>query len=152
MKWFGLGAAALLCVASQAQNLTGKWVGIASRYDNGREVTVAINQGADGKITGYIIDRASESIVDGKVDGNNITLEVERAGRGGNPPTRVAYSGVLEGDKLKLTVPQFGGGRGPGGPGRGPAPGTATAPACSCMSSAPAATAPAVPLPCASRR
>ena len=33
---------------------------------------------------------------------------------------KVTYTAVIEGGKMKLTMPAFGGGRGPGGPGRGP--------------------------------
>jgi alpha-galactosidase len=123
MKWISFSAAALLCVAAQAQNFTGTWSGPASTADNGLEMVVAINQSADGSITGYIQGRADDRIVSGKVEGSTITLEAERPGRGGNVQ-KLTYTAVLEGGKLKLTMPAFGG-RGPGGPpaasaGRGP--------------------------------
>src|SRR5947208_8473690 len=113
---------AVLCCASAAysQNLTGRWVGQASQYDNGLEFTLAVNQAADGSLTGYIQGgRFNDTITGGKVDGSNVTLEAERPGRGGGAPQKITYNAVLEGGKLKLTMPAFGG-RGPGrGPGAG---------------------------------
>ena len=118
-------AAALVSLAAiHAQNLTGRWSGPATTADNGLEMTVALNQAADGKITGYVMSpRANDTITGGKVEGSNVTLEAERPGRGGGEPVKVTYTGVLEDGKLKLTLPTFGGGRGRGGPGRGPGAG-----------------------------
>lgn len=127
-NWLLAGAAVLVCTAaSHAQSLTGKWVGTVSPYDNGLEMVLAINQGSDGSITGYISGgRFNDTITSGKVEGNKITLEAERQGRGGQP-MKVTYTAEREGDKLKLTPPAFGGrggrgpgGRGPGGPGGAP--------------------------------
>src|SRR4051812_5821926 len=119
-KWLHVSIAALCCAAaSYAQSLTGKWVGSASPYDNGLEMVLALNQGADGSLTGYISGgRFNDTITAGKIDGNKITLEAERAGRGGQPQ-KVTYTAERDGDKLKLTPPAFGGGRGPGGRGPG---------------------------------
>jgi alpha-galactosidase len=118
--WLHAGIAALMCAAtSYAQSLTGKWVGQASQYDNGLELVLALNQAPDGTLTGYISGgRFNDTITGGKIDGAKITLEAERAGRGGQPQ-KVTYTAEREGDKLKLIPPAFGGrgGRGPGGPG-----------------------------------
>src|SRR5436305_9858046 len=116
-KWVQLGAAVLCCAAAAfSQNLTGKWVGQASQYDNGLEFVLAVNQAADGSVTGYVQGgRFNDTITGGKVEGSNITLEAERPGRGG-APQKITYTATLEGGKLKLTSPQPGGGRGPGGP------------------------------------
>jgi alpha-galactosidase len=130
-KWFHVGVAALCCAASAyAQNLTGRWVGQASQYDNGLEFVLAVNQGSDGSLTGYITGgRFNDTITGGKVDGSAVTIEAERPGRGGTPQ-KITYNATLESGKLKLTMPAFGG-RGPGGPGRGPggAPGAGAPPA-----------------------
>jgi alpha-galactosidase len=118
-SWLSATLAVLCCTAaSYAQNLTGKWVGSASPYDNGLEMVLAINQGADGSITGYISgSRFNDTITSGKVEGNKVTLEAERAGRGGQVQ-KVTYTAEREGEKIKLIMPAFGGGRGPGrGPG-----------------------------------
>jgi alpha-galactosidase len=122
-KWFHVSVAALCCAAaSYAQSLTGKWVGSASPYDNGLEIVLALNQGADGSLTGYLNGgRFNDTITAGKVEGNKITLEAERAGRGGQIQ-KVTYTAERDGDKLKLTPPAFGG-RGGRGPGPGGAPG-----------------------------
>jgi len=79
-------------------------------------MVVALNQAADGTITGYVLGRTTDKIVAGKVDAATVTLDAERPGRN-NVVQKIAYTGVVEGGKLKLTLPA------PGG--RGPAPGTA---------------------------
>jgi alpha-galactosidase len=120
-KWVHLSAA-VLCFAAAAygQNLTGRWVGQASQYDNGLEFVLAVNQGAGGALTGYIQGgRFNDTITGGKLEGNTVTLEAERPGRGGGAPQKITYNAVLEGGKLKLTMPAFGG----RGPGRGAAAG-----------------------------
>jgi alpha-galactosidase len=120
-KWLHVGMAALCCAAAAySQSLTGRWVGQASRYDNGLEFVLAVNQAADGSLTGYIQGgRFNDTITGGRVEGNQVTLEAERPGRGGTPQ-KITYNAVLEGGKLKLTMPAAGGrGPGPAGPGRG---------------------------------
>src|SRR3954467_3860349 len=125
MRWLPLAACALCCAAAYSQSLTGKWVGFASPYDNGLEMVVALNQAADGTLTGYTQGgRSNDTITSGKVEGDKFTLEAERPGRGGGAPQKVTYTGVFENGKIKLTMPAFGG-RGPGGPGRGPGAGGA---------------------------
>ncbi len=120
-KWLQVSTAALCCAAAAySQNLTGRWTGQASQYDNGLEFVLAVNQAADGTLSGYIQGgRFNDTINGGKVDGNKVTLEAERPGRGG-APQKITYNAVLEGGKLKLTMPAFGG---RGAPGRGPAGG-----------------------------
>ena len=120
---------------SYAADLTGRWTGPASTADNGQEFVLALKQAPDGTLTGYILSpRSTDTIAGGRVDGASPTLDAERAGRN-NAVQKVAYTGVVEGEKLKLTLPAFGGrgpggpggpGRGgPGGPGRGAGPGGA---------------------------
>jgi len=116
-----LMAAALVTLAAvHAQNLTGRWTGPATTADDGQEMTVALTQAADGRITGTIISpRTTDTITSGKLEGNHLTLEAERPGRGGGEPLKVTYTGVLENGKLSLTLPVVNfGGRGRGG--RGP--------------------------------
>src|SRR4051794_36736815 len=124
-KWLHVGMAALCCAAAAySQSLTGRWVGQASRYDNGLEFVLAVNQAADGSLTGYIQGgRFNDTITSGRIEGDKGTLEAERPGRGGTPQ-KITYNAVLEGGKLKLTMPAAGGrGPGPAGPGRGPGAG-----------------------------
>ncbi len=111
-------------VAIHAQSLTGRWVGPATTADDGQEMTVNLTQSSDGKITGSVLSpRASDTVTGGKVEGNQVTLEAERPGRGGAEATKVTYTGVLDNGKLALTLPvvNFGGGRGRGGRGAPPA-------------------------------
>jgi alpha-galactosidase len=113
MKWSLVILLALGALAAQTQNVTGRWVGPATTADNGMEMVVALNQAVDGTITGYVLGRTTDKIVAGKVDGATVTLDAERPGRN-NTVQKIAYTGVLEGGKLKLTLPVIGG--------RGPAP------------------------------
>ena len=108
MKPIRLGAAALLVLAlAQAQSVTGRWTGPASNVDNGQEIVVALNLGADGSLTGYVQGpRSEDRITGGRMEGSAITFDAERAGRGG-AVQNVTYSGVLEDGKLKLTLAPF---------------------------------------------
>jgi len=128
MKWISVIAFLLAATGASAQNVTGRWTGPGALTntgvpaDNGTELVLALSE-SGGKITGYIEGpRANDSIVSGKLEGNKLTLEAERAGRGGQMQT-VTYTAEIEGGKLKLTMPQpqFGG-RGAGRGGRGGAP------------------------------
>src|SRR5437868_8450206 len=125
-KWVPLSAAVLCCAAAAySQDLTGRWVGQASQYDNGLEFVLAVSQAADGAVTGYFQGgRFNDTITGGKVEGDKVTLEAERPARAGGAPQKITYTAVLEGGKLKLTMPAFGG----RGPGRGPAAGPPPAP------------------------
>src|SRR3954471_4289074 len=131
MRWLPLAACALCCAAAYSQSLTGKWVGSASPYDNGLEMVVALNQAADGTLTGYTQGgRFNDTITGGKVDGDKFTFEAERPGRGGGVPQRVTYKGTIENGRMKLAMPAFGGrgpSRGPGPVAGGPPPGGGTA-------------------------
>ena len=121
-----LTAALLSATLLQAQSLTGRWTGNATLNDDGLELVVAINQAADGKITGYVIgQRNTDTITAGKLEGSAVTLEAERAGRGGNVQ-KVTYTAVVQGNKMQLTLPapNFGAARG-----RGAAAATPGAPA-----------------------
>src|ERR1051325_8124843 len=97
-----------LCVSAHAQNLTGKWVGPATTADNGMEMVVALQQAADGSLSGYIQGRTTDKITGGKVSGSNVTIDAERPGRGGTPQA-LQYTATVEGTKMKLTLPAFGG-------------------------------------------
>src|SRR5690242_402423 len=89
-----------------AADLTGRWTGPASTADNGQELVVALKQSPNGSYSGYIIGpRATDTIVSGKLEGANLTLDVERAGRGNNAAQKLTYAGIVEGNKLKLTLP-----------------------------------------------
>jgi alpha-galactosidase len=113
-------AAILLCgAAAQAQNVTGKWTGRASQYDDGIEITLALSQAADGSVTGYLDGpRNNERVAAGKRDGNTLTLEIERAGRGGQV-MKATYTAEIDGQKMKLTIPPPAG-RGGAAPNRPP--------------------------------
>jgi alpha-galactosidase len=126
MRTLSFAATILLCGAlAQAQNVTGKWTGNGTVNDNGTEITVALSQAADGSVTGYIDGpRNNEKIAGGTWQGKQLTLEVERAGRGGQV-MKMTYTAEVEGGKMKLTIPppQMGGrGAGRGGAAQAPPP------------------------------
>ena len=106
MKWRHFSGAALLALAlANAQSITGSWTGNFSTADNGLDITVALNQASDGAVSGYILSpRFTDTITSGKVDGNTVTLEAERTGRGG-AIQKVTYTGSMENGKMKLTIP-----------------------------------------------
>jgi alpha-galactosidase len=126
MKSLRLCAAALACVAAaSAQGLTGRWEARWSPVDEARKMVLAL-QVDGGKITGYMAQPtgAEVPIVDGSVNGNQITLVSERPGRGGRAPAgqpagapgappapiRTTYTAVLQGEKLVLSLPSGRGG------------------------------------------
>src|SRR5690242_10000884 len=101
LSWFVFLAAG---AALSAQSLTGRWVGPATTADNGMEMVVALTQAADGSLSGYVLGRTTDVIVSGKAEGSKASFQAERPGRGGNVQ-KVVYSAVIEGDRLKLTLP-----------------------------------------------
>jgi alpha-galactosidase len=109
MKYSYLAAAGMFCAAAYAQSVTGTWTGPANTVDNGQEMTVALTE-SGGAITGYIIQPRGfpEAISGGVLDGNKLTIATERPGRGGTPQ-KVTYTATIEGNKMKLELPQFGG-------------------------------------------
>jgi alpha-galactosidase len=121
MQTIRLCTAALVSLAAvHAQSVTGRWTGPATTADDGLEMTVALTQAADGRITGYVTSqRSNDTVLNGKLEGTRLTLEAERPGRGGGEPVKVTYTGVIENGKLSLTLPVMNfAGRGRGG--RGP--------------------------------
>src|SRR4051794_16786196 len=105
MKKLCICAAALLSIGlAGAQNLTGRWTGNANTVDNGQEIVVALNQQGT-TVTGYVIGpRSTDTITSGKIEGGTVTLEAERAGRGG-AIQKVTYTAKVEGSKMSLTMP-----------------------------------------------
>jgi alpha-galactosidase len=96
----------LVCSAS-AEDFTGRWVGIEHLTGGPdfrtREWTVAlIAEG--GPVKGFVANpRATMLIVDGRVDGKNISFTMMREASGVDQP--VECSGELTTDGLKVTIP-----------------------------------------------
>ena len=115
-KWLHVAnGRAVLRGGSVFQNLTGRWVGQASQYDNGLEFVLAVNQAADGVADGVHPGRTVQ-----RHDHRRQSRRRQGDARSGASRTRrhAAEDHVqrrLEGGKLKLTMPAFGG-RGPGRP------------------------------------
>jgi alpha-galactosidase len=109
MRWFRLCAALLAgLVLASAQSPTGKWVAKFSSDDEAREIVLALNVESGGKITGYVLaPQYEDRIVEGTASGSQIAFVAEREANN-NTKRRSNYSAVLEGDKLKLTLPTAG--------------------------------------------
>src|ERR1051326_1692734 len=116
MKWLVVTITALVFLTfGRAQNLTGRWVGPGSTADNGQEFVLAVTQSPDGSLSGYIqAPRFEDRIIGGRLEGSNLTLEVERAGRGG-AIQKLTYTGTVDGSTIKLTLPAPAGRGGPSG-------------------------------------
>ncbi len=113
MKWLRLCAAFACVAAASAQSLTGTWEARYATVDEARKVVLGLTvQG--GKVTGYMIQPNGQSpIVDGTVNGKDVTLVTERPGRGAPgqtaPVQRSTFTATLQGGKLILARPGRGG-------------------------------------------
>src|SRR5438128_1404344 len=93
-------------LGSAQSGLTGRWV---ARVPNGdgtfRETVFVLNQ--DGSmLTGSVINPTNEQpIVDGRVEGTNLTFATAPAN---NLQNRTAYRGELAGEELTITVSRRG--------------------------------------------
>ena len=121
---FAIAIAFFCLVPANAQNVTGRWTGSFSTADNGLQIELALNQ-SGSQVTGYIISpRFEGNFVEGKIEGNTVTLITERPGPGaGAQPIRQTYTATLEDGKMKLSTTTPGRG-GQQGPPRRAAPGT----------------------------
>ena len=109
MRWFRLCAAVLAgLVLASAQSPTGKWVAKFSSDDEARDIVLALSVESGGKVTGYVLaPQYEDRIVEGTASGAQVTFVAEREANN-NTRRRSNYSAVLEGDKLKLTMPTGG--------------------------------------------
>jgi alpha-galactosidase len=96
-----------LCTLAAAEDLTGRWVATETT-PNGqkRETTVALI--AEGNsLKGFIANpRSTMLIVEGRVDGNNVSFTVLRESNGVDK--RADCTAELSGDGLKVTIPSDG--------------------------------------------
>ncbi|MGH9648549.1 MAG: hypothetical protein ACRD4E_17225 [Bryobacteraceae bacterium] len=108
MKFFSIAAGLLLtCVSMFAHDVDGKWTGTISTP--GGDNPVAFTFKADGAtLTGTTSgpDGAEVKIVDGKIDGNNLSFTVTFDFQG--MPLMISYKGVLAGTEIKFTLDVFG--------------------------------------------
>ena len=98
-----------LAIAVYAADATGKW-SFETQGRNG-PMTQTLNLKQDGgSLSGTLTGgRGGEvQISDGKVDGNNVSVNVVREFQGNK--VTIKYNGVMSGDELKLTIET---GRGP---------------------------------------
>jgi alpha-galactosidase len=109
MRWFRLCAALLAAlVPAGAQSPTGKWVAKYSSDDEAREIVLALNVENGGQVTGYVLaPQYEDRIVEGAASGGKVAFVAEREANN-NTTRRSNYSAVLEGGKLKLTMPTAG--------------------------------------------
>ena len=97
-----------------AAAIDGKWTA-ETQGRNGPQTQTLMLKADGSKLTGSPDGgRGPADIMEGKIDGTNVTFKMVRAGRDGANQTTV-YAGTLMGDDLKLTATREGGG-GKGGP------------------------------------
>jgi hypothetical protein len=108
---FVVTIALVFAFAVMAADVTGKWTfEQPGRGGNpGRPVTITLKQ--DGaKLTGQVpgMGRGGDAppppaeVMDGKVDGNNVSFTVKREFNGNTMVTK--YEGVVDGDSMKLKI------------------------------------------------
>jgi hypothetical protein len=107
----------LVAFVALAADVSGKWTYQQPGRGGGDPTPVTITLKADGAtLTGTVPGRGRGgapgepmTIVNGKVDGNNVYFEVKRQGQNGETVTK--YEGVVNGDTmdLKVTAPGRGG-------------------------------------------
>jgi hypothetical protein len=100
-------------------DVSGKWTYQQPGRGGGDPTPVTITLAASGAtLTGSVPGRGRGGapadptpITNGKVDGDKVTFEVSRPGRGGGDPTVTKYEGTVSGDTmtLKVTAPGRGG-------------------------------------------
>ena len=121
-----------LCLPAAAADVDGTWESEQpGRQGQGTVKTTYEFQSNGSELTGKIIsqrgDTPTESpISEGKIDGDNISFTVVRAGRGGGGEIKITYKGQVSGDEITFTREfDFGSMGGPPGgmggpPGGGP--------------------------------
>lgn len=106
----------LLAGLALAASIDGKWVAERKMERNGQSFTIVqtFDLKAEGsKLTGKLGMQFGEQeprtveIQDGKIDGNNFSFKTSMSTPNGDFKT--AYSGTIEGDKLKGTAEREGG-------------------------------------------
>ncbi len=108
MKFLSVTAGLLMACASMfAHDVDGKWAG--SLTTPAGDNPVAFTFKADGAtLTGTTSgpDGAEVKIVDGKIDGNNLSFTVTFDFQG--MPLMISYKGVMAGTEIKFTLDVFG--------------------------------------------
>jgi len=101
---------ALTCMIAFGAAIDGKWTA-QTEGRNGPQTQTLMLKADGGKLTGNLEGGRGGPVdlMEGKMDGMNVTFKVMRAGRDG-ASTTITYTGMLMGDDLKLTAT---GGRGP---------------------------------------
>ncbi len=95
--------------AAAAADVTGKWTAETPGRD-GQTMTSTFNLKADGNmLTGTVGGmRGEQEIVNGKVDGDNISFNVVMKMQGNE--MKMVYKGKIEGDQIKFSRERDGGG------------------------------------------
>src|ERR1019366_4782418 len=102
------GVALAALTPASAQSPTGKWVAKFSADDEAREIVLALNVASGGQVSGYVLaPQYEDRIVEGTSSGAQVTFVAEREANN-NTKRRSSYSALVDGDKLKLTMPAGG--------------------------------------------
>lgn len=108
LRQYVLGfALALAVVPAQAAAIDGKWKTTVDAGPQGRVELVfdlkATGKKLDGTLSGPILP-APAPLVDGVVDGNQVSFALTMAIVQGMPPVLISYSGRVQGDELTLAA------------------------------------------------
>jgi hypothetical protein len=96
------GLLALTSMVTFAAAIDGKWT-VTTEGRNGPQTQTLTLKADGGKLTGSLDGgRGPADIMEGKIDGNNVSFKMVRAGRDGANQT-TTYTGTLAGDDLKLS-------------------------------------------------
>jgi hypothetical protein len=99
---------------SQPTNIGGDWQISWQARNGSQQATMQIQQDAS-KLSGTFQDASGSSSVTGTITGNNVSFSVQIQGR----PMTLAFTGTIDGDKMRGTFQPQGGGGSRGGRGGG---------------------------------
>ena len=100
-------AASMFTLEARAADLTGTWAGrITDPAGNKHEITLSLKvdgTGVTGTLTGGPPNGEQQSLVNGKIDGEQLSFTVNAQGPGGQAMT-LPYKGKVAGNRIQGTV------------------------------------------------
>lgn len=107
--------ACLTAPACLAASIDGKWTAQVQGRNGATTQTLTLKSNGSALTGNLDMGRGATDIMEGKINGSDVSFKVTRQGRNGTNTT--TYTGKLDGDDLKLTATREGTGGGGGGRG-----------------------------------